>query len=151
MPLVAPFSSPAFSLLAPSLYTDYTLHQVSLNPAKGQSGFLGPSDGEQDFAGSIQGQQQSPPPPSALNTFNLMIGNQIIPITYSIEGGQLNAMTASSPNYTLVLDILAAPDTQNGVLTINLPRSLTDSIDQRNGADLPFIIYDDGVEITVFN
>lgn len=68
------------------------------------------------------------PPPStststANTTFNLKIGNQVIPISYTIEGGQLKNLTVLPSNSTLLVDLNTTETSFGGKLTINLPRS----------------------------
>jgi hypothetical protein len=70
------------------------------------------------------------------------IGNKTYPIVYNITGGEVDNMTASQQNSSLIVDLST---NNNGTLTIDLPRSIIDSKNPQN-EDEDYIAFVDGIQ-----
>ena len=73
-------------------------------------------------------------------TFDLRIDNQKYPLRYNITGGKVSGITADSAQSTLLINIASTDD---GTLTIELPRNLIDSKAQGNIDDQYAVFIDD--------
>ncbi len=76
-------------------------------------------------------------------TFNLKVGSQTRPVQYTITNGTVNNMTISGQNSTLGISFKS---TDNGMLTVRLPRDLIDSKTPQ-GSDTGFNAFIDNAEL----
>ena len=174
--ITTPMPSMMVSGIEPSIqqqqnYLDYSgiqQAQVQLTPGAERLTLAGPGSNTVTSPGSPQsappinlansgtaGSTTSNSPPASPssttatnNTFNLTIGSQVFPISYTIEGGHLRNLTVLPSNSTLLVDLATTETSFGGKLTINLPRSVIDAIDPTNNGDRPFLVFDDGNPIT---
>ena len=76
-------------------------------------------------------------------TFDLKVGSQTRPVQYMIMNGTVNNMTISGQNSTLGISFKS---TDNGMLTVRLPRDLIDSKTPQ-GNDTGFNVFIDNAEL----
>jgi len=72
-----------------------------------------------------------------IDTLNLTICINTYPITYNMTGGEVENITAMQQNSTLIVDLTTNDD---GALTIQLPRNITDSKSPQN-EDEDYIVF----------
>jgi hypothetical protein len=77
-----------------------------------------------------------------IDTLNLTIGINTYPITYNMAGGEVENITAMQQNSTLIVDLTTNDD---GALTIQLPRNITDSKSPQN-EDEDYIVFVDSIQ-----
>ena len=77
-------------------------------------------------------------------TFDLTVEGQTYPIEYRITGGSVQNMTIHGENQTLSVAILS---TDNGTLSLRLPREVIDS-QTTEGTDADFAAFIDNAEFT---
>ena len=80
-----------------------------------------------------------------IDTLNLTIGTNTYPITYNMTGGEVDNITAMQQNSTLIVDLATNDD---GALTIQLPRNITDSKSPQN-EDEDYIVFVDGIQTDI--
>ena len=83
-----------------------------------------------------------PPPAEEWQTIALVIGDEQFDVQYIISGGTLSGVTGNPEAKTITASITS---TEEGELTIQLPRNVTDSIDE-NGDGSNFMVLVDGAE-----
>jgi hypothetical protein len=87
-------------------------------------------------------EQQREAAENDVDTLNLTIGTNTYPITCNIPGGEVDNITAMQQNSTLIADLATNDD---GALTIQFPRNITDSKSPQN-EDEDYIVFVDGIQ-----